>query len=688
MFALPRTFPFEALQESGTGRRPALSPLVYGQQLSGTANFTAYTCRDREVKWKSQSTGTIMSRERILEAVLTIFGAVLLLVAAVGKHPYGFYMVLRLVVTVGAVYWAWRVYKTGQRAWTWIFVAVALLLNPFLPIRMQRAQWQPIDLCLGILLIAWSGYWLFRKQTRASQRQTRISSQDGQAFQWPRTETSKETGSSAGGTGASIGGSAAGQRGTSSAKGSETETGWTLYRIVWTAVCLILGAGFSLAVSSLDAIWVWITVWVMIFAGLQAFCTDSTLYRIAWMAVCLILGAGFSLAVSAPDSGLGLIVVSAIAFGGFLCAAMLRSRGISKVLSKIGITTFARQATVIGCLIVLAILALNFVGSLVARSSAPLPPLGNSVSGTSAPPVQNLNNATDANKRIVTKAVSGASAGCHPQVFSQQELSALKWQATNGDAEAQCVLGDSYYEGKGVPQDYTQAAFWWHKAAEQGLANAQYNLGAWYEEGENQGVPQDDTQVAFWRRKIRAWRAYINSVDFHNSKHWRFTQAAFWYRKAAEQGDVDAQYNLGSLYYDGRGVPHDYAQAVLWFRKAAERGDSDAQDELGDLYLSGEGVAQNYTQAAMWYRKAAEQGNALAQASLGDLYRDGQGVPRDYAEAYFWYDLAAAGEQEASDSKQVAKDRDEAASHLTPADLFRAQGRAVKWFEDHPAKPQ
>ena len=101
-----------------------------------------------------------MSRERILEVVLTILGAVFLLIAAVGKHPYGFYMVLRLVITVGAVYWAWSVYKVGQRAWTWIFVAVALLLNPFLPIHMQRAQWQSIDLCLGILLIGWSGYWL------------------------------------------------------------------------------------------------------------------------------------------------------------------------------------------------------------------------------------------------------------------------------------------------------------------------------------------------------------------------------------------------------------------------------------------------------------------------------------------------------------------------------------------------
>jgi hypothetical protein len=105
-----------------------------------------------------------VSRERILEVVLTVGGAAFLLVAATGRHAYGFYMVLRLVVTVGALYWAWRVYKVELQGWTWAFVAVALLLNPFLPIRMQRAQWQPVDLCLGILLIGWSGYWLFRNR--------------------------------------------------------------------------------------------------------------------------------------------------------------------------------------------------------------------------------------------------------------------------------------------------------------------------------------------------------------------------------------------------------------------------------------------------------------------------------------------------------------------------------------------
>ncbi len=99
-------------------------------------------------------------------------------------------------------------------------------------------------------------------------------------------------------------------------------------------------------------------------------------------------------------------------------------------------------------------------------------------------------------------------------------------------------------------------------------------------------------------------------------------------------------------------------------------------------------MPQDYAEAAAWFRKAAEQGDADSQGMLGALYGTGQGVPQDSAEGYFWLDLAVAGELHATDSKQVAKARDEAASHLTPADLSREQERARKWFEDHPAKPQ
>jgi TPR repeat protein len=73
---------------------------------------------------------------------------------------------------------------------------------------------------------------------------------------------------------------------------------------------------------------------------------------------------------------------------------------------------------------------------------------------------------------------------------------------------------------------------------------------------------------------------------------------------------------------------------------------------------------------------------------VGFSYNKGRGVPQDFAEAYFWLDVAAAGEQDASGSKRAAKDRDDAASHLTPADLSREQERARKWSEEQQAKTQ
>ena len=104
-----------------------------------------------------------MNTRRAQEIGCTALGAALLLFAATGKHPYAFYMILRLAITVGALYWAWMVYRVGPRAWSLAFVVVALLLNPFLPVRMHRAQWQPIDLWLGVLLLVWCGYWAMRK---------------------------------------------------------------------------------------------------------------------------------------------------------------------------------------------------------------------------------------------------------------------------------------------------------------------------------------------------------------------------------------------------------------------------------------------------------------------------------------------------------------------------------------------
>jgi TPR repeat protein len=182
---------------------------------------------------------------------------------------------------------------------------------------------------------------------------------------------------------------------------------------------------------------------------------------------------------------------------------------------------------------------------------------------------------------------------------------------------------------------------------------------------------------SFLGRKLREWRERMERAS----------------SALGEKGDAQTQYDLGNSYYQGEHGPQDYAQAAYWWRKAAEQGHAQAQLELGHLYCDGKGVPQDYTQAAFWYREAAEQGHVPAQYVLGGLCDGkGQGEPQAYVEAYFWYALAAsklapllAG---SSLAKGPAEHRDEAASHLTPADLSRVQERVRKWFEDHPAKPQ
>jgi TPR repeat protein len=288
-----------------------------------------------------------------------------------------------------------------------------------------------------------------------------------------------------------------------------------------------------------------------------------------------------------------------------------------------------------------------------------------------------------------------AWAQCAP-VSGAQNIAALKQQADQGKATAQCSLGVMYDFGYGVPQDYAQAAVWFRKAAKQGNAEAEYYLGSLYDFGK--GVPQDDTQAALWYRKAADQGdadAQENLGDMYlhgQGVPQDAKQAAAWYhkaaehfRKAAEQGDAYAQSKLGYSYDSGKGVPQDDTQAALWYRKAAEQGYAEAELQLGHLYLDGHGVPQDAAKATAWYRKAAEQGDNGALCSLGDMYLDGKGVPQDFAEAYFWLDLAAVGR---SGDEWLAKHRDEAASHLTPADLSREQERARKWFEAHPAKPQ
>jgi TPR repeat protein len=92
-----------------------------------------------------------------------------------------------------------------------------------------------------------------------------------------------------------------------------------------------------------------------------------------------------------------------------------------------------------------------------------------------------------------------------------------------------------------------------------------------------------------------------------------YTTALKFWRPVAEQGDADAQYNLGVTYRKGQGVPQEDAEAVKGYRKAAGQGSAPAQQSPGCMYANGNGVPQDFIQAYMWSSVAAASGNKAAQ---------------------------------------------------------------------------
>jgi len=96
----------------------------------------------------------------------------------------------------------------------------------------------------------------------------------------------------------------------------------------------------------------------------------------------------------------------------------------------------------------------------------------------------------------------------------------------------------------------------------------------------------------------------------------------WWFRKAAEQGHVSAQYNLGIMYNEGTGVPQNYAEAVKWHRKAAEQGSAGAQVNLGYMYDNSYGVPENNVEALKWYSLAKALGNSMAAKNLKIIQKE------------------------------------------------------------------
>ncbi|KAG0260131.1 hypothetical protein DFQ27_003740 [Actinomortierella ambigua] len=242
----------------------------------------------------------------------------------------------------------------------------------------------------------------------------------------------------------------------------------------------------------------------------------------------------------------------------------------------------------------------------------------------------------------------------------------LSRKAVLNDADAQVSLAEMYeIGGSGVPKDNEKAFVWYLRAAQLGHLDAMGRVSGMYAEG--RGTEQSDEDAARWQHQATDQRrsnlASVSVEEDSRDKSWFRTTSRKQLagmksslgsvinvldtnqdivKAQAERGGARAQFIVGSMYEQGRGVEQSDVEAVKWYTKAAGQGNPQAQNNLGRMYLDGRGVEQSDVEAVKWYTKAASQGNPQAQDSLGSMYRLGRGVEQRDVEVVKWYTKAAS----------------------------------------------
>ncbi len=175
---------------------------------------------------------------------------------------------------------------------------------------------------------------------------------------------------------------------------------------------------------------------------------------------------------------------------------------------------------------------------------------------------------------------------------------------------------DAYYA-----RDYAKAVEHYRAAADMNDAEAQYQLGCCYAKAE--GVPMN------WDEAFRWWGKAAGQGHPESVKRMEDLRKLEETRKAAEQGDAEAQYRFAEHCFWGTDMEEDEEEAAKWFRKAAEQGHAEAQAQLGLCYFDGMGVEEDDAEAVKWWRRAADQDDQFALYRLGECYLDGIGVDMD-----------------------------------------------------------
>lgn len=235
---------------------------------------------------------------------------------------------------------------------------------------------------------------------------------------------------------------------------------------------------------------------------------------------------------------------------------------------------------------------------------------------------------------------------------------ALSWYSAAcnaGIAEAYCDWGVLFINGTdGVVQNSLTALSMFSNAAALGCARGNYCTaqyceaeGAYlkalenYQQALKNGYEQAEEDVKRLKKIVAeeeskrqsssvkstsSSRNYAKSQSQKTSdtQSTQTTVSAEWQSllDKAELGDVEAQYNIGSDYYHGKGVKKDYVEAVYWLSRATALKNAKAQCLLGDCYRMGLGVETNVSMARALYSMSAEQGNAKAKKILKEHFKE------------------------------------------------------------------
>ena len=146
-----------------------------------------------------------------------------------------------------------------------------------------------------------------------------------------------------------------------------------------------------------------------------------------------------------------------------------------------------------------------------------------------------------------------------------------------------------------------------------------------------------------WVKKKKTWAQYLMGQMYRDGRGVKqsYEMTRMLYELAVQQGDALAMYDLGFIYEKGEGVEQSYEKAFEYYEQAAHLGLAKAQFNLGVMHKFGRGVEQSYEKAKEYYEQAAHLGDANAQYTLGNMYYHGRGVEQSYEKAKEYYEQAA-----------------------------------------------